>query len=356
MISKVSALLRSPASLIQRVVILGSVVAVTVALATSMPVASAVASAPAAGKLHTGELQKVFEKLAAAVPGRIGVCARDAAGEACVNGDQRSSMQSVVKLIVGLATLEEVDRGRWKLDDAVIVRKQDLSVGVQPISKRITTPEGFRTTIADLVKRAIVDSDSAACDILIAKLGGPKSVQAFLDRHKIAGIRVDRDERHLQTDTMGLTWKPEYVDTDTLMIAVKAVPDAQREAAFAAYRKDPRDTSSPRAMANLLQALADGTLLSAASTKHVLDVMEETVTFPDRLKAGLRDGWTIGHKTGTSGTRQGITVATNDVGVLKAPDGTRISIAVLVSDSPAPSEMRAKLMADLTRATIDHYR
>ena len=76
----------------------------------------------------------------------------------------------------------------------------------------------------------------------------------------------------------------------------------------------------------------------------------------EALAAGLRAGWTIGHKTGTSGTRGGITVATNDVGILTAPDGTCISIAVLISDSPAPSEARAKLMADLTRATIDHYR
>jgi beta-lactamase class A len=332
----------------QHFVILGSAIAVAVS--------TLAAAAPrGAGTLRVAELQKVFEKLAAGVPGRIGACARDAAGEACVNGNQRSSMQSVVKLIVGLATLEEVDRGRWKLNDAVIVRKQDLSVGVQPIAKRITKPEGFRTTIGDLVRRATVDSDSAACDILIAKLGGPKTVQAFLDRHKIAGIRVDRDERHLQTDTMGVTWKPEYVDSDALMLAVKAVPEAKRQAAFEAYQKDPRDTSSPRAMANLLQALADGKLLSEASTKFMLDVMTDTVTFPDRLKAGLRDGWTIGHKTGTSGTR-GITVATNDVGILTAPDGTRISIAVLISDSPAPSEARAKLMADLTRATIDHYR
>jgi beta-lactamase class A len=343
-----------------RFVVLGSAAIVAMsALTAAQPAQPAQsASTPAAGqrKLRTAELRKAFEKLAAAVPGRIGACARDAMEDACVNADQRSSMQSVVKLIVGLATMEEVDNGRWKLNDAVIVRKQDLSVGVQPIAKRITSPDGYRTTIADLVKRAIVDSDSAACDILIAKLGGPKIVQAFLDRHKIAGIRVDRDERHLQTDTMGLPWKPEYVDSDTLMLAVKAIPEAQRQAAFVAYQKDPRDTSSPRAMANLLQALADGKLLSAASTKHVLGVMEDTVTFPDRLKAGLREGWTLGHKTGTSGTRGGITVATNDVGVLTAPDGTRISIAVLISDSPAPSESRAKLMADLTRATIDHYR
>jgi beta-lactamase class A len=349
--------------LIARSVVFGTAVVLAVSAMSVMsttPTMSTISllagKAPAAGKLRGAELQKVFEKLAAAVPGRIGACARDAMEEACVNGDQRSSMQSVVKLIVGLATLEEVDRGRWKLNEAVIVRKQDLSVGVQPIAKKITSPDGFRTTIADLVKRAIVDSDSAACDILIAKLGGPKVVQAFLDRHKIAGIRVDRDERHLQTDTMGLAWKPEYVDSDTLMLAVKAIPEAKRQVAFDAYRKDPRDTSSPRAMANLLQALADRKLLSAESTKHVLDVMEETVTFPDRLKAGLREGWTIGHKTGTSGTRGGITVATNDVGILTAPDGTRISIAVLISDSPAPSEARAKLMADLTRATIDHYR
>ena len=94
---------------------------------------------------------------------------------------------------------------------------------MQPVAKMITSPEGYRTTIGDLVRRGIIDSDSAAADILLAKLGGPAVVQRLLDRHTTpAGVRLDRDERHLQTEIVGLTWKPEFVDADLLRRTIAA--------------------------------------------------------------------------------------------------------------------------------------
>jgi beta-lactamase class A len=109
-------------------------------------------------------------------------------------------------------------------------------------------------------------------------------------------------------------------------------------------------------MVALLQSLAEGKLLSASSTSHLLNMLKETVTFPDRLKAGVSRGWTIAHKTGTGGFWNGITAATNDVGVLIAPDHSAISIAVFIADSPAPAEQRSALMAKIADATIRNYR
>jgi beta-lactamase class A len=308
-----------------------------------------------AGAIQAPRLQAELDRVARTIDGRVGGCVADASTTVCVNGDQRSSLQSVMKLVVAVAVLDEADAGRWRLDDSVTVRREDLSVGVQPIAKLVGTT-GFRTTIDDLMRRAIVDSDSAATDVLVARLGGPKAVQAVLDRHHVAGVRIDRDERHLQTETQGLAWRPEYVDPEVLDRALEALPKSRREAAFRAYVQDRRDTTSPRGMVSLLQALAEGRLLSADSTKHLLQVMTETVTFPDRLKAGLAPGWTLGHKTGSSGDLDGVTVATNDVGVLTAPDGGRVSVAVFVSDSPAPDPARAAVIAGFARAAIASYR
>lgn len=294
-------------------------------------------------------LQQDLQRLTAGFPGRVGVCVRDASGTACVNGDQRFSLQSVMKLVAGLAFLEGVDQGRFHLDEPITIRKQDLSVFVQPIMD-LVGKDGYRTTLDDLMRRAIVQSDSAAVDNLMAKIGGPTAVQAFLDRHAIAGMRIDRDERHLQTEILGLQWRPEYVDPAALDRATKAVPAARAAAAYQRYQRDARDTSTPAAMALLLQSLAEGKLLSPASTRHVLEVMSQTVTFPDRLKAGVPAGWTIAHKTGTSGSWKGVTAATNDVGILTAPDGRVISVAVFIADSPATSEKKAALMASIARA------
>jgi len=316
---------------------------------------ASIAEGARAGSLQHSELQQDFKTLAKGLDGRAGICALDATGAACVNGDQRFSLQSVMKLIAGLAVMDAAERGALKLDDAVIVHRQDLSLNVQPLAA-LVGENGYRTTIDELVRRAIVDSDSTAVDILIRKLGGTDQVQAFLDRKKISGVRIDRDERHLQTEIAGLTWRPEYVDAHALDKAIASIPDARRTEAYKRYQADIRDTATPRDMAKLLYALASGKLLSTASTRRILDIMQQTATGPDRLKAGLSQGWILAHKTGTSGSWQGVTAATNDVGVLKAPDGGIMAVVVFIGDSKAPAAACAKLMAKVSAAIIAQYR
>ena len=250
--------------------------------------------------------------------------------------------------------MDRVDSGAWHLDDPIVVHKEDLSLYVQPIAK-LVTPRGFHTTLGDLVRRAIVDSDSAAADILIKKLGGPNEVQAFLDRHSITGVRLDRDERHLQTEIVGLEWRAEFVDPGALNRAIESVPKKQRDLAYHQYQIDIRDTATPLGMARLLCSLSDGRLLSPASSRHLLELMAQTSTFPDRLKAGVSNGWTLAHKTGTSGTWKGITAATNDVGIITSPTGRNVAVVVFIGDSGEPATKRAALIASAAQLTITHY-
>jgi beta-lactamase class A len=109
-------------------------------------------------------------------------------------------------------------------------------------------------------------------------------------------------------------------------------------------------------MAMLLDELAQGKLLSPSSSRFIVDTMKQTVTFPNRLKAGVRSGWTIAHKTGTSGTWKGVTAAVNDVALLQAPDGSTIPLAVLIGDSRASEEQSGAVMAKIAAATIARYR
>jgi beta-lactamase class A len=295
--------------------------------------------------------EQSFTRITKGFDGRVGVCALENSVESCVNGDRRFSLQSVMKLLVGMAAADTL-----QLTDPVTIRKEDLSLFVQPIAKIVNTSGPFKTTIGDLVRRAIVDSDSAATDNLIKRLGGSAAVQAFLNRKGIAGMRIDRDEKTLQTEIIGLAWKPEFVDAALLDSAIKRVPREVRDEADRRYRNDIRDTATPKGMAEMLDALNRGKLLSPSATRYILDVMAQTVTFPDRLKAGLSPGWKIAHKTGTSGAWNGVTVATNDVGILTAPDGSSIAIAVFIGDSRAPDAARAALMAKLATAAISHHR
>lgn len=301
------------------------------------------------------QLDRALDQLSSGFPGRVGVCVLDKTGASCVHGSQSFSLQSVMKLVVSISVLDAIDHHKLGLNDEVIVHRQDLSLYVEPIAELVGA-EGYRTTIGDLIHRAIVDSDSAASDILARQIGGIRQVQSFLDRAGIQGIRIDRDERHLQTEIVGLTWRSEYVDPKVLSKAIESVPARDKEAAYRRYQVDIRDTSTPFGMASLLQRLSNGDLLSPTSTHFVLETMTKTVTFPDRLKAGVPTSWVCMHKTGSSGSWHGVTAATNDVGILRTPDGTYIAIAVFVADTKESSETRARLIRTIAAETVKSFR
>ncbi len=314
-----------------------------------------VASVASAAQLDVAGLEKDLKALTKDFRGRVGVCVQSDRGAACVHPNDRYAMQSVVKLLVGFAVMDAVDTKGWKLDTQVDIQRKDLSLYVQPLEK-LVGPSGYKTTIGDLVRRAIIDSDSAATDILIARLGGPAAVQGVLKTKHVDGIRIDRDERHLQTEIVGLTWRSEFVEPPVLDKAIAEVKEATRSLAFAAYKIDARDTSTPRGMSEFLAKLSAGKLLSASSTQFLMQAMKECKTFPTRLKAGVPERWEISHKTGTSGTWKGETAATNDVGVLTAPDGTRIAISAFVADSFSSDEVRDQLIAKISALAAARYR
>lgn len=259
-----------------------------------------------------------------------------------------------MKLLVAVVLLDAVDTGELALDEPVTLHRSDVSVFVQPIAERVTD-EGYRTTLRDLMHGAVTQSDSMAVDVLIERLGGPARVNARLQAHGLSGIRLDRDEKHLQSDVAGVTWTSALTAPRAFEDAIAATPRAQRAAAYAAYLRDPRDTSTPRAMVTLLQKLAAGALLSPASTRVLRDTMAATATGAKRLRAGLAPGWRLEHKTGTSSSWAGVTAATNDVGFLVAPDGTTIAVAVFVGRARASEAEREAAIAAVAHAVIASY-
>ncbi|MGK6313609.1 class A beta-lactamase [Neorhizobium sp. DT-125] len=301
-------------------------------------------------------LRLQFQALANAHPARVGICAQGRVlPPICVNGEQRFSLRSAVKIVIAAAVMQAVDEQRMALDDRITIRREDLSVNIQPIADIVVEKGAFETTIGDLVRRAVVDNDNAAADVLIARLGGTSAIQAFLHKAGLQDIRIDRTERELQTEIDGLVWTPEFVFPERLEEARNHVSEAERNAAFEAYLRDPRDTATPRAMVAFLQRLATGTLVSAASTAYLLGVMEDTVNIPDGLRPGIPSDWTIGHRTGTSPTREGVNGVTNDVGILTTPWGNRIAVAVFVAESRADESERAALIAAAARAITSAY-
>lgn len=105
--------------------------------------------------------------------------------------------------------------------------------------------------------------------------------------------------------------------------------------------------AEPAALVQLLRRLADTSPLSVEHTDLLLKWMSDTPTGQHRLKALLPAGTRLAHKTGTSGTDAGITHATNDIGLITLPDGRRLAIAVLITDSPKSEAIREAAIAHI---------
>lgn len=301
-------------------------------------------------------LQDRLTALAAAYGEPVGIAVTDVAAgwTAGVHTDQPYPQQSVSKLWVAIAVMRAVDEGRMSLDAAVTLSEADRSVFFQPIAYKIG-PRGYQTTVSDLLRRALVESDNAANDRLMRELGGPDGVASALSDMGLLGVKVGAFERDLQALTAGLVWQPDYGIGWNFQAAREKLPRATRQAALDAYLAAPLDGAAPGEITRALADLSRGKLLSPGSTARALDWMGAARTGPRRLKGGLPAGWSIAHKTGTGQDFAGASVGINDVGLLTAPDGRVYAVAVMMRRTWKPVPQRLAFMQAVTRAVTEHW-
>jgi beta-lactamase class A len=298
------------------------------------------------------DIDAKLKQIEAESKGRLGAAIITPTARHYSGKGQRFSLQSVMKMVVSMAALDAVDRGLWKRGQKFTFQRSDLSLSVQPMMDRLGNKKQVTVTLEECIELTVTQSCSAAGDFLVRKLGGTKVVNAFLQKNRIIGMSVDRQERDLQTSIKGLTWRPEFVDPAKLDAAVARVSEAKRDAAYKRYQADPRDTTTPEAMGLLLQKLVTGKLLSPQSTKYLMSVMERTETGPDRLLAGVPKGWKLGHKTGTSGSRFGVTCALNDVGFVRNASGEWVVIVAMLRNSIASDEDMAATLSKVAKFAL----
>jgi beta-lactamase class A len=103
----------------------------------------------------------------------------------------------------------------------------------------------------------------------------------------------------------------------------------------------------------LLWLLNDKSPRNARHTKELLDWMAASPTGPHRIKGQLPPGTVVMHKTGSSDTANGVTYATNDIGLIALPDGRRLAIAIFVTDSKADEATREAVIARIAKAAYE---
>jgi beta-lactamase class A len=295
--------------------------------------------------------------LGRAFDGQVGIAVRaiDDGWFADWNADELYPQQSVSKLWVAITTLDAIDSGKVSLDDPVTLTTDDLTVFHQPIADEVLKAGTFATTLGDLMVREITQSDNTANDKLMRSVGGASAVRAMIARKHLGAIRFADGERAMQSRIAGVKWSQDDSIGGKFFEVRDALPMTVRQAAFDAYVANPYDGAAPRAIVNALARLKRGELLSPASTEHLLTIMSETHTGPNRLKGGLAPGWTLNHKTGTGQVLGDQQAGYNDIGILTAPDGKSYAVAVMIKLTSTPLSVRMTLMNDVARAVIAQH-
>ena len=271
----------------------------------------------------TGELRAQIEQISRDAKGRVGVALTllESGESVALQGDQRFPMQSVYKLPIGMAVLNQIDQGRLKLDQIVRVTKKDFVRAGQHSPIRDKNPRGVQLSVRELLRFMVSESDGTACDVLLGLVGGPSVVTSYLRGLGIQGINVADTEKEI-----GKNISVQY-----------------------------RNWASPEAMVELLHAIHKGKGLSAASRALLLQLMVETSTGPQRIKGLLPAGTIVAHRTGSSGEANGLAPATNDVGLITLPNEKRVAVAVFVSDSKADRAVREAVIARIAKAAWDFW-
>lgn len=225
--------------------------------------------------------------------------------------DERFPMCSTFKLLATGALLAKVDTGQERLDQIVRFEIADV-VDYSPITESQADGDGM--TLAQLCEAALTHSDNTAGNLILKHIDGPAGVTEFARTLGDTVTRLDRWETELN----------------------EATPD------------DPRDTTTPAAMAHCIDALLFGDALSASSQQQLSNWLIANKTGDAKLRAGLPASWRIGDKTG--GGNYG---TMNDVAVIWPPQRKPLIASIYMTETAASFDDRNAAFSELGKTLYE---
>ena len=277
-------------------------------LAGPLLASAALPSLPAAAADRGAELQGAVADCEHRYGGRLGVAVLDGTGRKPIahRGEERFPLCSTYKFLAAAFVLARVDRGEESLGRRVTYAA-DALVPYSPITgKHVATG----LTVGEICDAAVTLSDNTAGNLLLDSFGGPAGLTAYLRSLGDGVTRLDRREPELNEARPG----------------------------------DPRDTTTPAAMAGIMRQTVLGTALSAPSREQLATWLVAGRTGGQRLRAGVPANWRVGDKTGS-----GANNVTNDIAVFWPPDRAPIIVAAYYVGAVGSDAARNAVLAEVGR-------
>ncbi len=274
-----------------------------------------------------GQIEKLRQKIqqiASSADGKLGIAVLDLAGKdtLTVNGKGHFAMQSVYKFHLGLAVLDQIDKGKFKLDQKILVRKKDLLPNTwSPLREKYPNGE-VKIPLSELLQYTVAQSDNNGCDILFNLVGSPKTVDSYIKSLGIKDVAISTTEQEMHQDP-----KAQFTNWSTPWSAVK-----------------------------LLEKFYQKKILSTSSHDFMWKTLAEATTGSQKLKGLLPKGTVVAHKSGLSGAdEKGVTAATNDIGIVQLPNGKHYAIAVFFANTKMADKDSDRVIADVSKVVWDYF-
>jgi beta-lactamase class A len=241
--------------------------------------------------------------------GRLGVAVLDTGSgrQAGHRTEERFPLCSTFKFLAAAFVLARVDRKEESLTRRIVYAKGDL-VPYSPVTEKHVGGEGL--TVGEICEAAMTLSDNTAGNLLLGSFGGPAGLTAHMRSLGDQVTRLDRWETALNEARPG----------------------------------DPRDTTTPAAMGEILRQTVCGTALSASSREQLTAWLVANRTGDKRLRAGVPKGWRVGDKTGS-----GENNTTNDIAVIWPPGRAPIIVAAYYVEARVPDDERNAALSEVGR-------
>ncbi len=241
--------------------------------------------------------------------GRLGVVAIDLGSGRTVEhrADERFPICSTFKTLLAASILSRTGGEQSALDRTIRYGAADL-LEHAPVTR--TNVGRGEMTVGELCEAAVTVSDNTAANLLLADLGGLAPFNAYVRRLGDQLTRLDRSEPALNEASPG----------------------------------DPRDTTTPSAMAENLRRLFLGEALPPQARDRLIDWHRRAAAGQGRLRAGLPTSWSLVHKTGTGGHG-----STNDIGVAWPPGRAPLIVTAYYTERAAPLPSLEAVLAEVGR-------
>lgn len=233
-----------------------------------------------------------------------------------LNDEQPYPLMSVFKFHVAFVTLKKMETEHTSLDSRLHIASSQMHKNTYSPLRDLYPDQDFYLSLGELIRYNISESDNNACDILIDYAGGIDQVSKQMQELGLTDYNLSETEAtmHLDINNSYNNW------------------------------------STPSSMAKLLHKVYNEKLLNDEYDLFLKQVMIETTTGKNKIKAGLPADIILGHKTGNSDRlSDGTKIGDNDAGVIYFPNGQKCYLAIFIKDSRETDSTNAQMIADISK-------